>query len=60
MAAHLLIVTHSLDGHRPLLAKTYDKIELVQPAINENRRLTVWELADDLGMSKSSVWSIFD
>lgn len=43
---------------RPLTARNTENVERVRAAINENRRLTVRELEEDLGIQKSSVCNI--
>jgi [histone H3]-lysine36 N-dimethyltransferase SETMAR len=43
---------------RPVTAKTPDNIERVRAAIMEDRRLTVRELEDDLGIPKTTVFEI--
>ena len=41
---------------RPSTTKTLDKIERVRLAIEGDRRLTVRELENDLGIPKTTVW----
>ena len=43
---------------RPSTASNAENGECVHAAINENRRLTVQELEEDLGIPKSSVCNI--
>ena len=45
---------------RPLMTKILDNIELVRLAIKGDRRLTVRELENDLGIPKTTVWEIFN
>ena len=49
----------SLSG-RPSKIKTLDNIERVRLAIEGDRRLTVRELEDDLGIPKITVWKILN
>ena len=43
-----------------LTTKTLDNIERVRPAIEGDRRLTVRELENDLGIPKTTVWEILN
>ena len=43
---------------RPTTTKTLDNIERVRLAIEGDRRLTVRELENDLGIPKTTVWEI--
>ena len=43
---------------RPSTTKTLDNIERVRLAIEQDRRMTVWELEEDLGIPKSIIWEI--
>ena len=43
---------------RPSTTKTLDNIERVRLAIESDRRLTVCEPENDLGISKTTVWEI--
>ena len=45
---------------RPSTTKTLDNIERVRLAIEGDRRLTVRELENDLGMPKTTVWEFFN
>ena len=45
---------------RPLTTKTLDSIERVRLAIEDDRRLTVRELENDLGIPKTIVWEILN
>ena len=45
---------------RPSTTKTLDNIERVQLAIEGDRRLTVRELENDLGIPKTTVWEILN
>ena len=45
---------------RPQTTKTLDNIERVRLAIEGDRRLTVRELENDLGIPKTSVWEILN
>ena len=45
---------------RPSTIKTLDNIERVRLAIEVDRRLTVRELENDLGIPKASVWEILN
>ena len=45
---------------RPSTTKTVDNIERVQLAIKVDRRLTVRELENDLGIPKTTVWEILN
>ena len=45
---------------RPLTTKTLDNIEWVRLAIERDRRLTVRELENDLGIPKTTVWEIWN
>ena len=49
-----------LRSGRPLLTTTPEKIECVRLAIEGDRRLTVSELENDLGISKTTVCEIFN
>ena len=48
------------DSHsgRPSTTKTLDNIERVRHAIEGDRRLTVRELKNDLGIPKTTVWVV--
>lgn len=43
---------------RPSTARNAENVERVRAAINENRRLTIRELEEDLGIQKSSICTI--
>ena len=43
---------------RPSTSKTVENVERVQAAINENRRLTVRELEEDLAIPKTTIAKI--
>ena len=45
---------------RPSTSKSLDNIEWVRLAIEGNRRLTVRELENDLGIPKTTVWEILN
>ena len=45
---------------RPSTTKTFDNIERVRLAIERDRRLTVRELENDLGIRKTTVWEILN
>ena len=45
---------------RPSMTKTLDNIERVRLAIEGDRRLTVRELENDLGIPKTTVWKILN
>ena len=45
---------------RPSTTKTLDNIERVRLAIKGDRRLTVLELENDLGIPKTNVWEILN
>ena len=45
---------------RPSMTKTLDNIERMRLAIEGDRRLTVHELKNDLGMPKTTVWEILN
>ena len=45
---------------RPSTTKTLDNIERVRLAIEGDRRLTVRELENDLGIPKTTVWDILN
>ena len=45
---------------RPSLTTTLEKIERVRLAIEGDRRLTVRELENDLGIPKTTVWDILN
>ena len=45
---------------RPLTTKSLDNIERVRLAIEGDRRLTVCELENDLGIPKTTVWEILN
>ena len=45
---------------RPSTTKTLDNIEQVRLAIEGDRRLTVCELENDLGIPKTTVWEILN
>ena len=45
---------------RPSTTKTLNKIERVRLAIEGDRRLTVRELENDLGIPKTTVWKILN
>ena len=45
---------------RPSKTKTLDNIERVRFAIEGDRRLTVRELENDLGIPKTTVWEILN
>ena len=45
---------------RPSTTKTLDNIERVRLAIEGDRRLTVRELENDLGIPKTTVWEILN
>ena len=45
---------------RPLLTTTPKNIERVRLAIEDDRRLTVRELENDLGIPKTTVWEILN
>ena len=45
---------------RPSTTKTLDNIERVRLAIEEDRRLSVRELENDLGIPKTTVWEILN
>ena len=45
---------------RPLTTKTLDNIQRVRLAIKGDRRLTVRELENDLGIPKTTVWEILN
>ena len=45
---------------RPSTTKTLDNIERVRLAIESDRRLTVRELENDLGIPKTTVWEILN
>ena len=45
---------------RPSTTKTLDNIECVRLAIEGDRRLTVCELGNDLGIPKTTVWKILN
>ena len=45
---------------RPSTTKTLDNIEWVRLAIEQDRRLTIRELENDLGTPKTTVWEILN
>ena len=45
---------------RPLTTKTLNNIERVRLVIGGDRRLTVRELENDLGIPKTTVWEILN
>ena len=45
---------------RPSTTKTLDNIERVRLAIEGDRRLTVRELENDIGIPKTTVWEILN
>ena len=45
-------------GSRPKSSKTETNIELIQRILDEDRRITVRQLEDKVGISKSSIHSI--
>ena len=47
-------------SRRPSTTKTLDNIERVRLVIQGDRRLTVRELENDLGIPKSTVWEILN
>ena len=47
-------------SNRPLTTKTLDNIERVRLTIEGDRRLTVRELENDLGIPKTTVWEILN
>ena len=53
-------VDSDLRSGRPSLTTTPENIELVRLAIEGDRRLTVRELENDLGIPKATVWEILN
>ena len=53
-------VDSDLRSGRPSLTTTPENIELVRLAIEGDRRLTVRELENDLGIPKAPVWEILN
>ena len=58
-AGRTSVDSDSLSG-RPSTTKTLDNIERVRLAIEGDRRLTVRELENDLGIPKTAVWEILN